>query len=102
MPVRVIWPSGKMQTSSPSSRARPASRKASRIIFGPPVLAIGIAPMRAQEPAQEGTPEVLRIDHEADRPVDRGDHEEPVGERDVVRRQERGPLGGDVATGPGP
>ena len=53
IPVRVIWPSGKMQTSSPSSSARPASRNAWRIIFGPPVPAIGIARIAPQEPAEE-------------------------------------------------
>ena len=42
-PVRVSWPSGNRQTSSPASRARPASRNACRIIFGPPLGEIGIA-----------------------------------------------------------
>ena len=43
MPLRVSCPSGKTQTTWPSSRAFPASRKAWRIIFGPPLGEIGIA-----------------------------------------------------------
>ena len=88
MPVRVIWPSGKMQTSSPLSRALPASRKASRIIRGPARGGDRDRPHGAEEPAQERPLEVLGVDHEADRPVDRGDHEQAVGEGHVVRGQQ--------------
>ena len=53
-------------------------------------------PHDAEEPAQERPLEVLGVDHEPDRPVDRGDHEQAVGERDVVGRQERGAFAGHV------
>ena len=42
LPVRVIWPSGEMQTMSPASSAWPASRKARRMTRGPPSDEIGI------------------------------------------------------------
>ena len=71
IPVRVIWPSGKMQTSSPLSSALPASRKASRIILGPPMAGDRDRPHGAEEPAHERPLEVLGIDDEPDRPIDR-------------------------------
>ena len=45
VPVRVICPSGKMQTISPWSRAYPAQRSALRIMRGPPDEEMGIVPM---------------------------------------------------------
>ena len=96
VPVRVICPSGKMQTSSPSSSALPASRNAWRIIFGPPLPAIGIARIARRNGPRSGRSEVLGVDDEPDRPVDRGDQEQAVGERDVVGRQQRRPFAGHV------
>ena len=46
---------------------------------------------RPQEPAQERLLEVRGVDHEADRPIDAGEQEEAVGERDVVGDEKRPP-----------
>ena len=54
-------------------------------------------PHGAEESAQERPFEILGIDDEPDRPIDRAHHEQTVDERDVVRCQERGSMVGNVA-----
>ena len=96
IPLRVSWPSGKTQTTSPASSALPASRNAWRIIRGPPLGRDRDRTHRPQERPDDRVIEIRSIDDEPDRPVDAGDQEEAVGERDVVRHQQR-PAGlGDV------